>query len=361
MYLIVLNFLKSNHFKTVMNSSFSKTSLLILIVLIFLSCSGQSKKDAADFFLKANHSFVQKNYTEALRLYDEAISKNPDFSDAYLNKGICLMKLNSPADAYEVLTQAISIDPTLVQANLVRAETALQLGKLTDAENDLKVIEKEYKDSSRFYLIRGNLLDAKDLASLSITDYDKSIQLDKSNVEALVNRGAIYYKQGELTQAKKDFNAALVVRPSQIEALNNLGLIAIHENKLDDAVTLFDRILNLNPANALALNNKGYAFIKQGKLDEAAKLIDRSLDIEPRNGYALRNMGIYYQKSGQPDKALIEFNKAIEIAEPVDELYGLTGKVYFDKSDKTAACKIWKQGIILKDSISIAEFKNNCQ
>ena len=304
---------------------------------------------------------MQKNYTEALRLYDEAISKNPEFSDAYLNKGLSLMKLNRPADAYEVLTEAISIDPTLVQANLVRAETALLLGKLIDADNDLKLIEKEYRDSSRFFLVRGNLLDAKGQPSQSIEDYDKAIQLDKANVEALVNRGAMYYKQADLVSAQKDFKAALAIRPSQIEALNNLGLIAIHDNQLDDAVTMFDRILNLNPANALALNNKGYAYLRLGKLDEAAKLIDRSLDIEPRNGYALRNMGIYYQKSGQPDKALAEFNKAIDIAEPVDELYGLTGKVYYEKNDKVAACKIWKQGIILKDPVSIAEFEKNCK
>jgi tetratricopeptide (TPR) repeat protein len=344
-----------------MNSSFHLPKILIILVLILLSCSGQNKKDAANFFLKANLSFTQKNYTEALRLYDEAISKNPEFSDAYLNKGICLMKLNRPGDAYEVLTEAISHDPTLLQANLVRAECALQLGRLIEGEKDLEVIEKDYKDSSKFYLIRGNLHDHKNLASLSIADYDKSIQLDKSNVEALVNRGAIYYKQGDLNRSKTDFDAALKIKPSQTEALNNLGLIAIHEDKLDNAITLFDRILNLNPANALALNNKGYALLKQEKLHEASKLIDRSLDIEPRNGYALRNMGIYYQKSGQLDQALIELNKAIDIAEPVDELYGLTGKVYFEKNDRKSACKIWKQGIILKDSTAIAEYNNNCQ
>lgn len=344
-----------------MNSQSIKSNLLILLVLIFLSCSSQDKKDAADFFLKANHSFTQKNYTEALRLYDEAISKNSDFADAYLNKGICLMLLNKPADAYEVLTEAIRIDPSFVQANLVRAECALLLGKLIDADNDLKHIEKDYKDSSRFFLIRGNLLDAKSEPSLSIADYDKAIQLDKSNVEAWVNRGAIYYKQGDLKLAQKDFQAALAIRPSQLEALNNLGLIAIHDQQLDEALTLFDKILHLNPANALALNNKGYAFLQQGKLEEAAKLIDRSLDIQPKNGYGHRNMGIYYQKTGKLDMALTEFNKAIEIAEPVADLYGLTGKAYLLKNDRDNACKIWKQGVILKDSMAIAEFDKNCK
>ena len=354
-------FLKSNHFKTVMNSLPMKSILLIFLAFLFLSCANQDKKDAADFFLKANHSFAQKNYTEALRLYNEAISKNSDFADAYLNKGICLMLLKKPAEAYEVLTEATQIDPTFVQANLVRAECALLLGKLIDAENDLKYIEKEYQDSSRYFLIRGNLLDAKSEHSRSVADYDKAIQLDKSNVEAWVNRGAISYKQGNLANAQKDFEAALAIKPSQIEALNNLGLIAIHSRKLDEAVHLFDKILHLNPANALALNNKGYALLQQGKLEEAAKLIDRSLDIQPDNGYGHRNMGIYYLKTGKMDEALSEFNKAIDIAEPVADLYGLTGKTYFMKNDKENACKIWKQGIVLKDSMAIAEFAKACK
>jgi tetratricopeptide (TPR) repeat protein len=102
-------------------------SIPIILVLILLGCSGQDKKDAADFFLKGNQALSQKNYAEALRLYDEAIAKNADFSDAYLNKGITLLKLGRTQDAYEILTEAIRIDPSLVQANLVRSEAGLDL------------------------------------------------------------------------------------------------------------------------------------------------------------------------------------------------------------------------------------------
>ncbi|HEV7378491.1 MAG TPA: tetratricopeptide repeat protein [Dyadobacter sp.] len=335
--------------------------LLNILVFLTLSCGNQKKKDAADFFLKANREFQQKNYTEALRLYDEAINKNSDFADAFMNKGICLMKMGQPKDAYEVLTEAIEIDPTLTQANLVRSEVALILGKTTEADADLKLIEKDYKDSSRYFLIRGDLFQARNETARSLSDYDKAILLDSTNAEALVNRGALYYNQANFELAQHDFRKALIIRPSQIEALNNLGLIATHQQKYEEAVGLFDQILHLNPANALALNNKGYAFLLSGKLAEALKLIDRSLDIMPGNGYALRNLGIYYMKSGETDKALAEFNKAIDIAEPVEELYGLTGQAYMQKKDVASACKIWKQGSVLKDALAISELKISCK
>jgi Tfp pilus assembly protein PilF len=336
-------------------------SIPIILVLIMLGCSGQDKKDAADFFLKGNQALSQKNYAEALRLYDEAIAKNADFSDAYLNKGITLLKLGRTQDAYEILTEAIRIDPSLVQANLVRSEAGLDLGRLREAKEDLRQIEKEYKDSTRFYLIKGNIMEAEGNASLAIQEYDHALQLAQNNVEALVNRGAVYYRLGTYPSAKLDFEKALSLNPSQPQALNNLGLIATREQQWNVALSYFDQVLNSNPADPYVLNNKGYVLLQTGKSNEAKELIERSLDKRPANGYALRNLGIYYQQNGQPDKALTEYLKAIDIAEPVEWLYGLTGRAYFSQNNKSEACKIWKQGVMLKDSISIAELAKNCR
>jgi len=327
---------------------------------MFLSCSGQDKKDAADFFLKANVALKQNNYSEAIRLYDEAISKNPEFPDAYLNKGIALMKTGRINDAREVLTEAIRLDPTLIQANLVRAESSLSLGEFASAEEDLKKISKQYADSSKYYLAHGNLMDATSRTSEALADFDKAISLDLKNVEARVNRGAVYYKLHTYPLARVDFEAAIKLNPTQPEALNNLGLIATRNKAWNEALFFFDRILNSNPGDPLALNNKGYVLIQTNALQEAKKLIERALDAQPENGYALRNLGLYYQKNNEPEKALIEMNKAIALAEPVDLLYGFAGRIYFSQKNKTKACEIWKKGVILKDSIAITELAKNC-
>ena len=330
-------------------------------MLIFLSCGGQDKKDAADFFLKANVALKQNNYTEAIRLYEESIDKNPEFPDAYLNKGISLMKIGKISDAHEVLTEAIKLDPTLVQANLVRAESALLLGDFNAAEDDLKKIAKEYADSSKYFLTHGNLMDATSRTSEALADFDKAISLDPKNVEALVNRGAVYYKLHSYPLARADFESAIKLNPALPEALNNLGLIATNNQAWNEAIFYFDRILKFNPADPLALNNKGYVLIQTNALEEAKKLIERALDAQPENGYALRNMGLYYQKNNEPEKALNEMNKAIELAEPVDLLYGFTGRIYFVQNNKLKACETWKKGIVLKDSVAIEELAKNCR
>jgi tetratricopeptide (TPR) repeat protein len=336
------------------------TSLLIL-VLIIVACSGQDKRDAANFFLKANAALTQHNFQEAVRLYDEAISKNPEFADAYLNKGISLLGMNKAQDARDVLTKAIELDPTLVQANLVRAETSLRLGDLKEAETDLLKIEKQYGDSSRYFLLHGNLMQARSNESAALSDFDKALVLDDKNVEALVNRGAIYYSTKSFKDAKEDFLKAVRINPAQNEALNNLGLIAIKENDLSQAMSYFNLILDANPADPLALNNKGYALLLQKDSNQAKQLIDKSLDIMPENGYALRNLGLYFQQTNQPTKALEAYNNAIDLAEPVDLLYGLTGKLYFTQKNNQKACEIWRKGVALNDSLSRVEWAKNCQ
>ncbi len=338
------------------------TSLLLtILVLMIPGCRSQDKKDAADFFLKGNQALNQNNYTEALRLYDEAIAKNAEFSDAYLNKGITLLKLGKPDEAYEILTAAITLDPTLAQANLVRAETGLYLGKLKEARLDLQQIEKDYKDSSKYYLIKGNILEVEGNESSAISEYDHALRLNKNNVEALVNRGAIYYRLHSYAVAKDNFNQALRLDPSQPQALNNLGLIATKEKDWKTAISYFDLVLNTKPNDPFSLNNKGYVLLQTSKPEEAKKLIERSLSVLPKNGYALRNLGIYYQKAGQTDKAITEFQKAIEIAEPVEMLYGLTGQAHFDQNNRSEACKIWRQGIILNDSLAIEKAAEFCR
>lgn len=343
-----------------MNFKVPLSNTLYLLVLIFIACNSQKKKDAADFFLKANKALQQNNYAEAIRFYNEAIDKNEAFADAYLNKGICLFKLNQPQDAIEVLTKAIEVDPTLVQANLVRSEIYLRLGNLQSSEADLNAISKVYKDSSSYFLIHGDLLQAKNDNAGALADYERALNLNAGNVEALVNRGALYYAMHAIPEAKKDFLAASRLNPSQSEALNNLGLISIAEKNNKQAIAYFDLVLKTNPADALALNNKGYALLLDQQTEEAGKLIGRSLDILPENPYALRNLGIYFVQKKDTDEALKAFNRAIDIAQPVDMLYGLTGRAYLSQKNSAKACEIWSKGKMLNDSISALEWAKNC-
>ncbi|MFB9296828.1 tetratricopeptide repeat protein [Persicitalea jodogahamensis] len=343
------------------HSNKKSTYPVVALLLIMFSCQSVEKDDASNFFLKGNVQFSQKNYEQALHYYDEAVNKNSDFPDAYLNRGLVLLELQRPVDALQSLSQAIDADEQLYPAYLARAEVEARLGQWDEAMNDMMTIQKSYADSSRYYLIHGNIMVGKNDLSAALADFDHALQLEPANTEALVNRGAVYFNQKQYGPAKSDFEAALQIDPKQPEALNNLGLLAARNKQWKVSIDFLDRALSINPVDPLALNNKGFVLLNTNKPDEAVVLINRSIQNQPGNGYALRNLGLYYLMKNNLDKSTETFEQALELAQPVELLHGYAGEAFYKSGNKSKACEIWKTGVVLKDSLADNYHKLNCQ
>jgi len=70
----------------------------------------------------------QGDFAHALVSYDRIIALQPDFADAYSNRGASFAALNRPKEALANFDQAIAIDADHVEAHLGRAITWLLLG-----------------------------------------------------------------------------------------------------------------------------------------------------------------------------------------------------------------------------------------
>ncbi len=325
------------------------------------SCSNQDKSEASVFFLKGNIQFKEKQFAEAVRLYDEAIRKYPALTDAYLNKGLALVELGKPELAYDVYTAALAEEDGFHEARLARAEAALRLGRLNQAEDDLALLNNTYRDSTRYYLIRGNLMVDRNRKEAAYADFDKAVVLNAGNVEALVNRGTLLFEDGKIMEAKEDFSRALALNPVQKEALNNMGMVVMREGYPEKALEYFDKVLIRIPNEAFTLNNKGEALLKSGRPEEALKALDRSLEIMPDNGHTLKNLGLYYLGRKEYAKASELFDRAVALEQHVPGLHGLAGKAHWHLNDMAGACKVWAVGRILKDSLAIAESGLYCK
>ena len=180
---------------------------------IIHSCSNSGSEEAAQFFLKGNVQLQKREYTEAIRYYSEAITKKPDFADAYNNRGLAKFRNDDREGALADYTRAIETDPDFGTAYFNRAEVRLETGDAAGSVADLERIGKQYSDST-FYQTR--LADAYvrlNQPARAQAAYDRALQLDPNNVEALTNRGAFYFSQKAYDAAGQDIQSGIGTQP----------------------------------------------------------------------------------------------------------------------------------------------------
>ena len=68
-----------------------KYGILSLFIVLLFACESNEDK-AGRFFLMGNNSLAEGNFKEAIRLYTEALQKNPKMKEAFNNRGVAYFK-----------------------------------------------------------------------------------------------------------------------------------------------------------------------------------------------------------------------------------------------------------------------------
>lgn len=79
-------------------------------------------------------------------------------------------------------------------------------------------------------------------------------------------RGTARIFDGELEQARLDFELALELDPKHYRALTNLGNAALEDGRLDEAIEYYRKAINLNADFPNAHHNLGVAWRKKGNI-----------------------------------------------------------------------------------------------
>lgn len=332
---------------------------LFLPISLVTACTDRSD-EAAQFFLRGNVQLQKREYREAVRFYTEALEKKPDFADAYNNRGLAKFRNDDVAGALADYTRAIDTDPDFGAAYLNRAEARLDLGDAGGSLTDLQRIEQQYADSTFYQLRLGDTHIRLNEPARAQLAYDRAIQLDPDNVEALTNRAALFFSQKAYELARQDIAKALRVNPKQDAALNNQSLLLAQAGKFADALTYVDRALGVKPTQPYYLNNKAYLLLMLDRSAEALPLVEQSIRLNDQNAWAYRTLGIYQLKQRQTGQALTALRKAEQLDPSVDALYYYIGKAEAEAGRKEAACAAWARGVTAGDQLAKAEQQKQC-
>lgn len=228
-----------------------------------------------------NLRFVQRKYKEAETAYRDALDRDSSFTDA----------LRGLMNAHLAQGQ---IDKALGAANAQIAKSP---------------------NNADFYDLLGTLLfrNEKDLGAAEEA-LRKSVELNKSNVDAAIKLGEVQAARGKVDQAIATYQQSLQVNSGEVRFYILLGELYQSRKDWSPATEAYRKALAIKPQNPVASGNLAFVMLQSGQnSDMALALAQTARRGLPESPTVVDTLGwVYYQKGAYP-LAIDFFEEALKL------------------------------------------------
>ncbi|KAM3131030.1 hypothetical protein pb186bvf_016842 [Paramecium bursaria] len=125
-----------------------------------------------------NYQYLYQ-YRQSIQLFLESLKYEYDHIQTHIDLAFSYMEIDEPDYAESYLFQAQELEPTNSKVFLYRAYLCFEEGKLTEAQELIK-ISINFTDSHYPYLLLGHIAKVQNLENLALEYYKKCIQMDEA-------------------------------------------------------------------------------------------------------------------------------------------------------------------------------------
>jgi len=203
-----------------------------------------------------------------------AIQEDSTLAAAYDGLGLLLFKQRQYEEAVRALEKAVSLDPLRTRAYFNLGNTYSRLGELEKGRQMLEVAAR---------------LSAQDRKIDMLKD---SIQRHPDDAFLYYSLGVVYGQRGQWEPARLKYEQALARDSSLAAAYHNLANIYLRERHLDRAEALFLQAVAADSSYALAHNSLGHLYLLQRDYAAALDAYRRALRHAPESREIRQNVEI---------------------------------------------------------------------
>ena len=203
-----------------------------------------------------------------------------------------LIELNNTLNSnHESLTNTINLNQETITENISEIEILIekesshvrnlqQIAK--DGTNQIIFAIDDHSDDSKFYglfaigIAVGAFAISLYVSKIGTIDLKRFITRNRYLQDANTNMTGEFYEN-----AKNSYDKAIELDNTDVSAMLMAGNASSTLEKNEDAVKYYDQILNIDPRYVRALNNKGVALGKVNKHDEAIVCYKNAIKIKP--------------------------------------------------------------------------------
>ncbi|MFH1377541.1 MAG: protein kinase [Planctomycetota bacterium] len=194
------------------------------------------------------------------------------------------------------------IDDSELDGKDPRPEIIRCRSKISEGLDEIALLQKSAAEKT----------ESGDIAG-AVVAYDKALDSDPSNLDALLKRGDANAKLGKINSAINDYNRGLEIEPQNIDMLlsraNAKFLLKDYNAAIDDC----DKALSVDKTQPTMWHNRGFFKMHISDWHGAISDFDRSLELKPSDAMALYNRGFSKYSINDWPGAAMDFSKTLTI------------------------------------------------
>ncbi|EFA01829.1 protein O-mannosyl-transferase Tmtc3 [Tribolium castaneum] len=266
-------------------------------------------------------NLISKNSTrleEADMLYRQAISMRADYTQAYINRGDILIKLNRTKEAQEVYERALLYDSNNPDIYYNLGVVFLEQGKASQA---LAYLDKalEFDPEHEQALLNSAILlqefNRPELRKIARERLLKLLDKDSNNERVHFNLGMLAMDEKNIEEAEHWFRRAVHLKADFRSSLFNLALLLADDQRPLEAAPFLNQLVKYHPDHVKGLILLGDIYINNIKdLDAAENCYRRILELDPENIQGLHNLCVVHVERGKLLEAQACLEKAHQLA-----------------------------------------------
>ena len=234
---------------------------------------------------------------------------DPQLAAEY-QKGVDALDVNDFTEAERAFQACLKIDVNAHDARMLLARTYIRQQKFAPAEAALQTLigqlnqVSEAKDKlSRAYLTLAQVFSYQQRFSDSTTALTNALEVNPDDTEARIRLG--YFLGApqqmlvpDLSASKRQFEKVLELEPNNLEAMLQLGLAEFRLGEADKAAKRFENIIQNYRRHSGAYYYLGVYHLRHGNLEKAVTNFKESLRLKPRDPETLWNLWTAYSQLG---------------------------------------------------------------
>ena len=288
--------------------------------------------------LKGVALFQQHKPEEAEAELKSALEKDPDSTFTKAQLARVLRAQRNYEEALELYTQLATKEPESLEYVDGHITSMVMTGKMQLALDAVKQANERFPSEARIAYLYGRIEDALDMENGAEGHYKRAIAADGKLVEARLYLGRFYLRQRRNAEARTQLELAASTAPEHPGVRSGLGELALAENNALLGQQEFERAVELDPTLADAHLGLSRVALLAGDLEKARAQANRALELDPhllKDGRLQR--GIVLWRLGQLDDAVTELEKA-KTEDPRSITTPITlGAVMLEKGDLAGA------------------------